>query len=103
MSDQRVLGFCPRDGTLLGPPSDPKAKGECPLCHFAEYDNPRPCVGFFLIDGGRVLLSKRGIEPEKGKWDIPGGYVDRGETAEAAVVREAMEETNLVVEIADYL
>jgi 8-oxo-dGTP diphosphatase len=57
-----------------------------------------PCVGAIITDSaGRLLLIKRGHEPGKGLWSIPGGRVEPGETDEQAVIREAQEETGLVV------
>ena len=56
------------------------------------------CVGAVVFDPfGRLLLVKRGHEPEKGKWSLPGGRVKPGETDEAAVQREIQEETGLSV------
>ncbi len=56
------------------------------------------CVGAVVKDGaGRLLLIKRGHEPGKGLWSIPGGRVEPGEPDEAALVREVREETGLVV------
>jgi len=56
-------------------------------------------VGGVVVDGdGRVLLIRRGKEPMKGHWSIPGGLVELGETLEQAVVREMAEETGLTVE-----
>ena len=58
-----------------------------------------PCVGAIITDaGGRLLLIKRGHEPGKGLWSIPGGRVEPGETDEQAVIREIREETGLVVQ-----
>lgn len=48
---------------------------------------------------GKILLAKRGSEPGKGKWSVPGGLVELGEKLEKAVVREVKEETNLDVEV----
>ncbi len=57
-----------------------------------------PCVGAVIKDGaGRLLLIKRGHEPGKGLWSIPGGRIEPGESDEAALVREVREETGLVV------
>jgi 8-oxo-dGTP diphosphatase len=55
-------------------------------------------VGAVILDGGRVLLVRRGREPLKGEWSIPGGAVELGESLEAAVLREVFEETGIEVE-----
>jgi mutator protein MutT len=68
-----------------------------------DYQNPRPCVGCFIHDAGRVLLSRRAVEPARGEWDLVGGFIEPGETAEDAVRREVREETTLRVEPAAYL
>ena len=59
----------------------------------------QPCVGVgaVLIHEGRVLLIRRGKEPLRGRWVVPGGTVELGETLEQALVREVLEETGLVV------
>ena len=54
-------------------------------------------VGAIILDGDRILLEKRKNPPGKGKWSVPGGLVDLGETAEEAVIREVKEETGLEV------
>ena len=59
-----------------------------------------PCVGAVVTDGqGRLLLIKRGHEPGAGLWSIPGGRIEPGETDAEALVREMLEETNLIVEV----
>lgn len=57
-----------------------------------------PCVGAVVRDAaGRLLLVRRARPPAQGSWSLPGGRVEPGETVEAAVVREVLEETGLVV------
>jgi 8-oxo-dGTP diphosphatase len=56
-------------------------------------------VGAVVIEGNRVLLVKRANEPMKGEWSLPGGAVELGETLEAAIAREVLEETGLEVEV----
>jgi ADP-ribose pyrophosphatase YjhB (NUDIX family) len=55
-------------------------------------------VGAVVVDGGRVLLVRRGTEPMKGRWSLPGGLLELGESLTAGVVREVREETGLEVE-----
>ena len=57
-----------------------------------------PCVGAIVRDGaGRLLLIKRGHDPEAGRWSLPGGRIEPGETDAQALVREMREETGLTV------
>jgi 8-oxo-dGTP diphosphatase len=56
-----------------------------------------PCVGAILTDHERILLIRRGHEPEAGRWSLPGGRIEPGETDEQALVREVREETGLEV------
>jgi len=62
-------------------------------------ERPIVAVGAVIVDGDRVLLVKRGHEPLKGEWSLPGGAVEVGETLEAALVREVREETCLDVRV----
>jgi ADP-ribose pyrophosphatase YjhB (NUDIX family) len=84
-------GFCPRcaaPATVRFPRSL-----HCESCGYAAFFNPKP-VGCALArdDDGRVWLARRGHEPGQGRWSMPGGFVDLGETVETAVARELREE-----------
>ena len=61
-------------------------------------DQPVVGIGAVIVGDGKIALIKRGNEPSKGKWTIPGGLVDLGESLEAAVIRETKEETCLDVD-----
>lgn len=90
--------FCPRcGGPLSGSP------GFCNGCGHVHYLDPKLAAGvIFRWDGGLFLL-RRAIEPSHGLWTFPGGFVDRGETVEAAAVREASEEAGVKVRLDDLL
>ncbi len=89
------LRFCPRCTTVLQarvPAPEKAALPTCPACGFIFYLDPKVAAGtLFLYDGGLVLL-RRSIEPQVGRWVFPGGFVDRGETVQDAAVRETFEE-----------
>lgn len=66
-------------------------------------DRPLVGVGAIIVEGGRVVLVKRGHPPLEGEWSIPGGVLEVGETVREAAVREAREETGLIVEPGELL
>lgn len=96
--------FCPYDGhKLVSHLEEGITRPACPACGFIDYANPKPCVAVIVEQDGKILLGLRATEPAKGLWDILGGFIDAGETAEDAVHREILEETGLRVEIVRYL
>lgn len=92
--------FCPQCGTaleiqLVGDRERPV----CPRCGFVFYINPLVAVGALVEQEGKVALVRRRVEPGRGYWGLPAGYVEADESAEEAAVRETMEEAHLVVEL----
>lgn len=73
----------------------------CPACGWVYYPDPKVAVAVLVGRDGRILLNRRAIEPGRGRWSFPSGYVNRGEALEEAARREVREETSLDVEIED--
>ena len=71
----------------------------CDHCGFVDYVNPRIVVGVVCTWEERLLLCRRAIEPRKGFWTIPAGFLEQGETPEGGAVREAAEEARAEVAI----
>jgi 8-oxo-dGTP diphosphatase len=68
----------------------------CSVCGIVLYQNPYPASAVLLVQNGRILLVKRGMEPQKGLWALPAGYQEHDETPEQAARREMHEETGLM-------
>jgi ADP-ribose pyrophosphatase YjhB (NUDIX family) len=94
-----ILAYCSACGAKLGlaPPC------RCAVCGREFWDNAKPCGGAFVAHGGRLLLVLRAHDPWSGRWDVPGGFCDGAEHPEAATVREAREETGLVIHLTGLL
>ena len=71
----------------------------CERCGYIQYKNPLPSVAVVGIKNKEILLIKRGIEPFKGTWAIPSGFIEEYETPEQAALRELQEETGLTGKI----
>jgi 8-oxo-dGTP diphosphatase len=98
--------YCPVCGARLNTlrlKGNEPARLVCELCGFVYYLDPKVVACSILELNGKVVLLKRDIEPQKGKWVIPGGYVDRGESVKSAAVRETEEECGLKIGIKDLL
>ena len=92
--------YCPKCATpLVTKLVDGKPRRVCPGCRYVHYVDPKVAVGVLVVENGRLLLVRRAMNPQKGKWSIPAGFVDSGEDPKKTAVREALEETNLDVVI----
>jgi len=81
---------------------DTKSRAICTVCHTVHYENPLNVVGTVPVwgeTGEYVLLCLRNIEPRRGKWTLPAGFVNGGEDPAAAAARECFEETGLIVRV----
>ncbi len=85
------------------PVGDDKERLTCPDCEFILYDNPKVVVGSVVEHEGKIILCKRAIEPSKGKWALPNGFLENDETTEEGAIREALEEAELNIEITGLL
>jgi 8-oxo-dGTP diphosphatase len=92
--------FCPVCGGRLKTKSrEGKKRLVCSECSYTFYQNSKPCTAVLVEYEGKLMLTRRGIEPFKDWWDLPGGFIEDGEHPEDGAVRELEEETGLDVEI----
>jgi len=98
------MKFCSSCGDAVVwrmPPGDSRHRFVCDGCATIHYQNPRIVTGCLVTWQDRVLLCKRAIEPRRGYWTLPAGYLENGESAEAGAVRETWEEAAARVEVDD--
>jgi len=93
--------LCPRCGHDLEPHGG--AHLHCPGCGSTYWANSAPAVQGLLVRDGKVLIGRRKIEPRKGYWDLPGGFLEEGERPLDGLRREFREETGLEVEPVEWV
>ncbi len=81
------------------PEGDNRERLVCAACGYVAYDNPKIVVGSVVVSDGAVLLCRRAIEPRRGYWTLPAGYLELDETLEEGAAREAMEEAGASITI----
>ncbi|WP_018872563.1 NUDIX domain-containing protein [Thioalkalivibrio sp. ALJ16] len=91
-------GLAPRFQRII-PQDDDRERRVCDHCGFIDYENPRIIVGSVAIRDGRVLLCRRAIEPRKGYWTLPAGFMEKRESPAEGACREAWEEARAKLEI----
>ncbi|MDO8413423.1 MAG: NUDIX hydrolase [Gallionellaceae bacterium] len=92
------MKFCPECGAaveLRCPPDDNRLRHVCTACATIHYHNPKLVIGSIPEwEDGRILLCRRAIEPRRGLWTLPAGFMENGETTTEAAIRETLEEAN---------
>ena len=93
--------LCPRCGSEL---AHEGRRVHCGACDFVAYANPAPAASALCLDAeGRLLLARRAHEPYRGRWDIPGGFLEEDEHPLDCLRRELHEETGLEVEPTEFV
>ncbi len=82
---------------------DTRQRAVCPACDTIHYENPLNVVGTVPYLGDKVLLCKRNIEPRWGKWTLPAGFMELGETTAEGAARETDEEAGAKFEMGELL
>lgn len=98
------VNFCPRCGThVIQAERFGRTRAVCPACGWIYFADPKVAVAALIERDGRLLLVRRANDPQRGLWTLPAGFVDAGEDPVAAVERECLEETGLVVRVTGLL
>jgi len=95
------MNFCSYCGHAVGlqtPLNDDRPRFVCSSCGTIHYQNPRVLVGYIPVVAGKVLLCRRAIEPRKGFWTLPAGFLENGETSQEGAQRELFEEARARVQ-----
>ena len=93
--------YCPKCSCL-----DLTMKGKdylCESCGFMFWQNSKPTVTASIVKNGKVLLAKRSIDPYRGYWDLPGGFLNDGESPEVGLKREMKEELGVEIKIKKFI
>ncbi len=92
---------CSAPVSLRVPPGDALPRHVCDTCGTIHYQNPKLVVGCIPEWEDRILLCRRAIEPRRGLWTVPAGFMENGETTMAGAARETLEEACARVEVLD--
>jgi ADP-ribose pyrophosphatase YjhB (NUDIX family) len=89
----------PQNFRRIVPEGEDRERLVCSVCGFINYENPKIVVGAVVHDGDKILMCRRAINPRKGFWTLPAGFLEQNETAMAGATREAWEEACAKIEI----
>src|SRR5579871_3933177 len=101
-----VMNFCNQCGARVAfriPEGDHLSRHVCEACGAIHYENPKLVVGCVPVHAERILLCRRAIEPRRGYWTVPAGFMENGETLQQAAARESFEEALARVEVGSLL
>ena len=96
------MKFCSQCGQTVAtrvPEGDNRPRFVCTSCATVHYENPRIVAGVVVVHEGSILLCKRAIEPRRGFWTVPAGFMELGESLPDAAARETWEEANARVDL----
>ena len=98
-----TIKFCSQCGSgnveKAQPPGDDRVRDICTACGHIHYVNPKIVVGSIPVWGEQILLCRRAIEPRYGKWTLPVGFMEEGETLAEGAKRETLEEAGARISI----
>ena len=95
------MKFCPSCGSNVNlkiPENDNRERYVCVSCEVIHYQNPKIVTGCIPQSQDKILICKRAIEPRKGLWTLPAGFMENGETNQQGAARESEEEANAIME-----
>ncbi|HHB76548.1 MAG TPA: NUDIX hydrolase [Desulfobulbus sp.] len=99
MAINKFCSICGAVTERIVPEGDERYRAVCTSCHTIHYENPKLVVGCLVTRNESILLCRRAIEPQKGKWTLPAGYLENHETAVQGALRETTEESGAEVSI----
>jgi ADP-ribose pyrophosphatase YjhB (NUDIX family) len=102
MFEARSIKYCKACGgeaPYSQPPDDNRERAICQVCGTIHYENPLNVVGTLPVWNDKVLLCRRNIEPRKGFWTLPAGFMELGETTEEGAIRETVEEAGARIDL----
>jgi len=98
------IRYCVRCGAqLIDAERFGRSRRVCPACDWIYFADPKVAAAALIEKDGKVLLVRRAIDPGRGQWTLPAGFVDAGEDPARAAERECLEETGLQVKVTDLL
>lgn len=103
MMNKLYCSFCGARTVMAVPPGDSRLRRVCPACQSVHWENPLLVVGCVPEFEGRILLCRRAIEPRRGYWTVPAGFMELDETLQEGAARECVEEALAEVDIGSTL